>query len=73
VPATIDADTTWSATGSPYRVVEDATVAAGVTLTLEPGVAVELDEGISLSVAGTLVARGTSAEPITFGGVAGVR
>ena len=65
---TISSDTTWKASDSPVAVAEDTTVAAGVTLTIEPGVTVELAKGKSLTIKGTLVARGTSAMGITFTG-----
>ena len=68
VSGRIDADTTWSASDSPYTLPADVTVAEGVRLTIEPGVRVELDEGISLIVAGELVARGTEDDPILFTG-----
>jgi len=68
VPAQIDEATTWPAVEGPYTVVEDATVAEGVTLTVEPGVLVELYEGRSLFVEGALVAAGTDADPVVFTG-----
>ncbi len=64
----ITSDTTWKAADSPVAVAEDTTVAAGVTLTIEPGVTVELAKGKSLTIKGTLVARGTAAKAITFTG-----
>ncbi|MFN8544809.1 MAG: Ig-like domain-containing protein [Candidatus Binatia bacterium] len=65
------ADTTWSATSSPYSVcTSGATVAAGTTLTIDPGVVVEFQQsaGNKLTVQGTLDAVGTAEQPITFTG-----
>ena len=64
----VDSDTTWKAGASPVSVSEDTTVVAGVTLTIEPGVFVELGEGKSLTIKGTLLARGTATKTITFTG-----
>ncbi|APE96085.1 right-handed parallel beta-helix repeat-containing protein [Halodesulfurarchaeum formicicum] len=55
--------TTWD---GEYRIVSNVTVAENATLEIEPGTTVELAEGISLSVAGTLSATGTSEAPIRF-------
>jgi predicted outer membrane repeat protein len=44
------------------------TVPAGATLTIDPGVRVEMAPGRSIFVEGELVARGTEAEPIVFTG-----
>ncbi len=67
----IQEDTTWSRQGSPYTVSADMMVASGATLTIEPGVTVELDSWVSITVEGTLVARGSSQEPIVLRGVEG--
>src|SRR4051812_41089888 len=50
------------------RVVGSAHVAAGATLTIEPGTIVKFNDfaGVALVVDGTLVADGTVAQPITF-------
>ena len=58
----IEEDTTWTKAGSPYE-LESVFVAPGVTLTIEPGVRVEIDE---LTVSGGLRADGTEPEPILF-------
>jgi len=64
----ITSDTTWSAAQSPHTVGEDTTVAAGATLTIEAGATVQFDKGVSLTVAGTLTARGSSTRPVLFTG-----
>ena len=46
------------------------TVAAGATLTLEPGVAVRFAAGTSLAIDGVLSALGSEAAPIVFGSAA---
>lgn len=64
----IKTDTTWSVAGSPHAVSEDTTVIQGATLTVEAGATVLLGDGVSLKVAGTLVARGSAEAPILFSG-----
>ena len=67
----IDADTTWTLDNSPYIVVGNILVNEGVTLTIEPGVTVKFDRhpefgNLYLYVDGTLIARGTESNIITF-------
>ncbi len=75
VSGTISSDTTWS---SNVLITGDVTVASGVTLTIDPGVTVLFDAGSDdqaggtwtdrseLIVQGTLIAEGTSSNPIYF-------
>ena len=63
---TITIDTTWGS--APVTLDEDTTVSRGVTLTIKPGARVSLAAGVSLTIEGALVARGTQASPITFTG-----
>lgn len=61
----IYSDTTWQKSNSPYNVTGALSIYNGVTLTIEPGVTVNLN-GNYIQVNGTLSARGTAAEPINF-------
>ncbi len=69
---TIAANTTWTLTGSPYRLFFDGqrrpTVAAGAVLTIEPGVKIISQGGgyTALEIQGTLSAIATSGAPIIF-------
>ena len=53
-------------TGTTYQVIGDVTVASDITLTVEPGVTLEFLPGLSLTIEGTLNARGTFGNEITF-------
>ncbi|MCI0636436.1 MAG: right-handed parallel beta-helix repeat-containing protein, partial [Actinobacteria bacterium] len=64
VTGTISSNTTWAA--GVIRVTGNVTVAAGVTLTINPGVIVKLESTRFLQVNGTLLALGTDASPIVF-------
>jgi hypothetical protein len=61
----ITADTIWSIAGSPYVLSSHVIVGENVTLTIEPGVTVDL-AGFYLQVEGTLNAVGNSSNPIKF-------
>jgi hypothetical protein len=63
----IASDTAWTKANSPYNLTSSITVAFEVTLTIEPGTIVQLNE-YYLQINGTLIARGTSNDPINFHG-----
>lgn len=62
----IVSDTTWTLANSPYVVTSSVQVMTGVTLTIQAGVMVKFNTGKVLQTDGTLVARGTAGQPITF-------
>lgn len=73
VSSTIVTDTTWTLANSPYIVTGNILVNEGVTLTIEPGVDVKFEDylasnyyGYYIRIDGTLVARGTEEDKITF-------
>jgi len=62
----ISENTTWTLVDSPYVVVADVIVDAGVFLTIEPGVVIKLTSGTSIVIDGGLFARGNSTHKIRF-------
>jgi parallel beta-helix repeat protein len=66
VSGSINSDTTWFLTDSPYIVTGDVTVEPGFTLTVEPGVEVRFDGAYSIIVDGRFIAKGTSSNNIKF-------
>ena len=62
----ITSDTTWTVVGGPYIVMGTVQVLEGATLTIDPGVTVKFNEGLSLNIGGELVARGTATDTILF-------
>jgi len=65
VRGTITGDVTWN-NNTVYVLDWAVTIAAGSSLTIEPGTVVKLDRSVELRVDGTLNARGTAASPIIF-------
>ncbi len=59
-------DATWAVSNSPYVIVNNVTVRENVTLTIEPNVVAEFGGNATLIVEGSLLANGTSNEPIVF-------
>src|SRR5262245_3112195 len=58
---------TWTKDNIPYTVYEDLFISSGATLTLESGVTIQFrDPDDGWFVDGTLIARGTPANPILF-------
>jgi hypothetical protein len=66
VSGRISTDTTWTLANSPYIVTGNILVDTGVTLIIEPGVIVKFNSKLSMQINGTLLAKGTSSNKITF-------
>jgi parallel beta-helix repeat protein len=62
----ITENTTWDLAGSPYVITGNLLVFPDITLTIEPGVTVKFNPRMAFQINGTLVARGTAAQKITF-------
>src|SRR3990172_12434736 len=61
VSGPISTDTTWTLAGSPYRLTGNVTISAGVTLTVDPGVTVDLGSDVKdIDVNGTLTGDGAT-------------
>jgi hypothetical protein len=58
-------DATWTPSGSPYILNGPTAVNKGVTLTIEPGVTVDINN-FYLQVNGTLTAKGSGSSQIQF-------
>lgn len=65
VSGTLASDVTWTKANSPYNLTGTVRVASGVTLTIEPGVTVNLGNYF-FDVNGTLIAKGDSNDKIVF-------
>lgn len=64
VETPIQSDTTWTADEGPYRLIRSVAIEPGATLTIRPGTEVQLAEGVSLTVRGSLQAAGTAERPV---------
>jgi parallel beta-helix repeat protein len=65
VSGIITSDTIWTKANSPYNLTGNVVIDEGVTLTIAPGVTVNLN-GYYIRVNGTLTAKGTSLDNILF-------
>ena len=63
---TISADTTWTAGESPYLITCDSSISQGATLTVGIGTVIKFANETRMTVAGTLLAKGTDVAPIYF-------
>jgi Predicted solute binding protein len=68
----ITTNTTWTPAGSPYTLTGPTAVNTGVTLTIQPGVTVNLD-AYYIQVNGTLTAIGSATNLIQFNGNGSLR
>jgi parallel beta-helix repeat protein len=67
VSGVLNSNTTWTKAAGPYIVQDDVTVAENVTLSIEAGTIVKFhDHWDDIIVNGSLIANGTSANPIIF-------
>ncbi|MDA3820390.1 MAG: hypothetical protein PF590_08035, partial [Candidatus Delongbacteria bacterium] len=66
VSGLVSSNTVWTFANSPYIVTGNILVNNGVALTIEPGVIVKFNSGLSMQIDGTLIAQGTSSDSITF-------
>jgi hypothetical protein len=61
----INSDTTWTQANSPYNLTSPVIISYGATLTVKPGVTVNLN-GFNLQINGILYAQGNSSNNIVF-------
>ena len=69
VGGNIALNTTWTKANGPYQITATVVIMGGTTLTIEPGVAINAPpSGDMFELEGTIIAHGTSQDPITFTG-----
>ncbi|MEJ6581841.1 MAG: lamin tail domain-containing protein [Akkermansiaceae bacterium] len=68
---TLASNTTFTFAGSPYFIESDLIVPAGITLTVDPGVTLNMKAGRNIRVLGTLNIAGTLGNEVTLAGCNG--
>lgn len=63
VGGSINSDTTWTKANSPYNLTSNVLIKNGVTLTIQPGATVYLNN-YAIKINGTIIARGTNTDRI---------
>ena len=71
VGGTLASNTTFTFAGSPYMIESDLIVPAGITLTVEPGVTLNMKPRRNIRVIGTLNITGTPGNEVTLDGCNG--
>jgi len=66
VTGNIYTSTTWTTSGSPYTIAASIVVFEGAVLTINPGVVVKFNDGLSVDLRGVLYAVGLPEQHITF-------
>ncbi len=64
----ITSDTTWTKAGSPYTIKEPVHLIKGITLTVEPGTVINIENSGYLQIEGILIARGNPNDRIHITG-----
>jgi len=68
---TLASNTTFTFAGSPYTIDDDLIVPTGITLTVDPGVTLNMKSGRNIRVLGTLNIAGTLGNEVTLDGCNG--
>ncbi len=68
---TLASNTTFSSANSPYLITDDLIIPTGITLTVEPGVTINIKAGRNIRVLGTLNIAGTPGNEVTLDGCNG--
>lgn len=66
VSGILSSDTLWTSSNSPYVVHGTVVIPSGVTLSIDPGVLVQFDNGASIVGLGRIVAQGSLLQKIIF-------
>lgn len=66
VDSDITSDTTWESGSGPYRVVKSIEVGPDATLTIQPGVTIEVAEDVNITVEGNIEVAGSPSQPVVF-------
>lgn len=67
----ISGNVRWTAADGPHVLTRDTVLAAGSTLTIEPGVEVQLRPAVEFTIEGQLRAQGSAGAPVRFIGPSG--
>lgn len=66
VTGIISSNAIWSPSGSPYKIIGNTQINAGVTLTIQPGTVITAQGNYFVKVLGNIVAQGTITDSIIF-------
>lgn len=70
-PQALRGNVRWSTASSPIIIQNDLLVSSGASLIIEPGVEVQIGQGVSLVIDGSMVALATADRPVRFTQISG--